>query len=62
MPELNIYSNLPNVVYENGDGTVSESSAKFIFNDFFGVSNTQHATLIKSLILPIFNFINSNSS
>ncbi len=56
--DINPYSNLPNVVYENGDGTVPQSSAQFVFNDFFGTSNVQHATLIKSLIPQIINVIN----
>ena len=61
MPDLNPYSLLPNVVYEKGDETVPQSSAKFIFDDFLGNSNVQHATLVKSLLIPITNFINLNS-
>jgi hypothetical protein len=52
---------LPNVVYENGDETVPETSVKFIFNNFFSTSNEKHASLVGTLITPIFNFINLNS-
>ena len=60
--DINPYSNLSNVVYERGDGTVPQSSAKFIFNDFFGTSNEPHANLITELFTNIFNVINLNSS
>ena len=59
--DINPYSNLPNVVYERGDGTVPQTSAKFIFDDLFGISHKQHFQLTGSLISNIINFINLNS-
>ena len=58
--DINPYSNLPNVVYERGDGTVPQSSAQFVFDEWLGLSENKHAALMQSFILPIVNFISIN--